>query len=594
MEKTSLRAKLIFIFLLTSAVPIVLLGFFMSYTTTKSLKDNTDVLMQTNMQQLDDNMQIWLNSYEDTLYQLYTDDNMVAWVDRLNAGENVEVTINQMRRTLSAALNAKDYIRAITVITDNGMTVTYDQSTVATYNSSWIPNFSMSSKELYQDVIQDNATHIYSTEYATTFATKDFYFFHLAHRVIDYRKLEKRSAIIVLSLDETMLMDILGREKAENSQVYLIDGMGRIIACDQTEEIGTVIYDTAMTEQEKQRARRQYFNDVDILGKYNVIYSYKDEALDWDMVYLVDQTHFMKEQARSMRIILFVCLAFLVITVFLIWGLSGRLVTSVREVVGFMKKTGSGNMSVRIPLHDKMTKEIETIAVEFNGMLEKLEEASQRERAAAQKQQEAEIRALEAQINPHFLYNTLDTINWMAIDKDEFDISNAINSLATILRYAIANSNEQVAFRSEIEWLKKYIYLQQFRLKNKFSFQLDVAEEAMDCRVHKLLLQPFVENAIIHGFEGKASECRLTLRAQRKGDCLEIEIQDNGKGMDEQITELINENRLLESGERRHIGFNNAVTRIRMYYGEKGHLSVKSVPMEGTTVMIILPVSLMD
>ena len=109
---------------------------------------------------------------------------------------------------------------------------------------------------------------------------------------------------------------------------------------------------------------------------------------------------------------------------------------------------------------------------------------------------------MEAQINPHFLYNTLDTINWMAIDKDEFDISNAINSLATILRYAIADSSGEVFVRDEIDWLKKYIYLQQFRLKNNFTCSINVDPDVMDLRIHKLLLQPFVENSILHGFEG--------------------------------------------------------------------------------------------
>ncbi len=132
-----------------------------------------------------------------------------------------------------------------------------------------------------------------------------------------------------------------------------------------------------------------------------------------------------------------------------------------------------------------------------------LEKEKKKQRISREK---AEIRALEAQINPHFLYNTLDTINWMAIDRGEFDISNAIGSLANILRYAITDSNGTVCIRDEIEWLKKYIYLQQFRLKNKFVRVIEVAPELLDVKIHKLLLQPFIENAIIHGFNGEQDE----------------------------------------------------------------------------------------
>src|SRR5690606_22009806 len=124
--------------------------------------------------------------------------------------------------------------------------------------------------------------------------------------------------------------------------------------------------------------------------------------------------------------------------------------------------------------------------------------------------------------NPHFLYNTLDTINWMAIEKNEFDISNAITSLATILRYAITNSNEMVTVRDEVEWLKKYIYLQQTRLKNTFRCEINVEPEALDFRIHKLLLQPFIENAVIHGFEGIKRENVLRIDMRMEDNFLRI------------------------------------------------------------------------
>ena len=163
-----------------------------------------------------------------------------------------------------------------------------------------------------------------------------------------------------------------------------------------------------------------------------------------------------------------------------------------------MKNVEEGGLAQRIPDEKRMPTEIELIARQFNHMLSKVEESMDKEREAVVRQKNAEIAALEAQINPHFLYNILDTINWMAIDKDEYEISNTINSLAQILRYGLDKSNSMVEIRREVEWLRQYIFLQQTRLKNTFECQINAEPGILGCRIHKLLFQPFVENAILH------------------------------------------------------------------------------------------------
>ena len=117
-------------------------------------------------------------------------------------------------------------------------------------------------------------------------------------------------------------------------------------------------------------------------------------------------------------------------------------------------------------------------------MMDELESSIKKEKEAYERQRNAEIAALEAQINPHFLYNTLDTINWMAIDRDEFEISNSITSLAAILRYGIDDSNAEVKIGREIEWLKQYLFLQQTRLKNAFECEINVSPEVVDWIIH--------------------------------------------------------------------------------------------------------------
>lgn len=592
-KRVSLWRKIISIFIVTSTIPIILLCLFMFYKTSDVLKKNTDTLMQNSLKQLNDNLDIQLEAYEDILYQLYTGDEVVEWVDKLNAGEDIPVTVNQLRRYLRGILNSKDYIRSITIITESGMEVTYDCINATTYENSWIDNFSYTMEELYDEVSSDNKMNIYSTEYGTTFANEEHYLFHLANRIIDYRDIDKQMGIVIISLDEELLQSILESSYENIGANILLDERGRIISCNEKNKIGTVLFELDNTEEEKKSNFKNFVSDTLKINKdYISVYTYYNEDLKWEIVSTANQSSYMQEINSNTQIIALVGTILLLITLFLIWKLSRQLIESVNTVVASMKAAGTGNLSTRIPVSERMPMEIETVALQFNETLGKLVYAQEKEKEATDKQRKAEIKALEAQINPHFLYNTLDTINWMAIDRDEFDISNAISSLANILRYAITDSNGTVYVRDEVEWLKKYIYLQQFRLKNKFVRIIEVAPEVMDIKIHKLLLQPFIENAIIHGFSGEQEEYILEVFLLRENDCLKIIIKDNGSGMPPDLVEKINTGQQIKTEEKNHIGMDNAIMRLNMYCEGQAKIYVQSEIGKGTEISLLLPITI--
>ena len=590
-KRVSLWKKIISIFALTSTIPIVILCLFMIYTTTDILKKNTDTLMRNNIKQLNDNLNIQINAYEDVLYQLYTGDEIVEWVDKLNEEEDMPVTISQLRRYLRGILNSKDYIRSITIITESGLEVTYGCIATTTYANSWIENFSYSTEELYEEISSDNKLHVFPTEYGNTFANKDHYLFHMANRIIDYRDLDKQIGIVIVSLDEELLENILKSSYGNIGANILLDKNGRVISCNNKEKIGTVLFNKNSTEEEKKSSFISFVGDMlQINKKYISVYSYLNEELQWELVSAANQSVYMKEIKHNAYIIVFVGLLLLFVTILLLWELSRQLINSINTVVSSMRVAGAGDLSTRIEISEKMTLEIENVALQFNETLGKLVCALEKEKEATDKQRKAEIRALEAQINPHFLYNTLDTINWMAIDRGEFDISNAIGSLANILRYAITDSNGTVCIRDEIEWLKKYIYLQQFRLKNKFVRVIEVAPELLDVKIHKLLLQPFIENAIIHGFNGEQDEYILEVYISREKNYLVIIIRDNGSGMSSDLVNRINNGQTIKTEGKNHIGMDNAIMRLNMYCEGQAKVMVTSEINKGTEVKLILPI----
>ncbi len=592
MKKTSLKTRLIRIFIITSILPIIVIEIFSYINISRTLRENMGLMTQSSLGQLDKNLNIWLESYEDLLYQIYTSDDMVKWINNIDQGTDEAVSINQMRRVFNTLMYSKEYIRAITVITPKGTIVTYEQMTPATYKSSWINGFSLSPDKLYQDIIKDNDTHIYPTEFATNFAKKDYYLLHISHRVIDYKDIEKECGIAIISIDEDLLQSVCNN-LAQKGRVFnfIVDNSGRVISFgDDTGRIGEVITDAGQQEKQRIDDYEQYYKELSSgISPGFGIYVFHDEELDWDIVNITDMSDLLVSRQRQLLLIILLGIAIIAAVIFLSTKMSGNLITSVGHIIDGMKQTQDGDLSVRISKDADMPLEIEAIADGFNDTLEKLNEAITRQQEAVARQQEAQIVALEAQINPHFLYNTLDTINWMAIDRDEYDISNAISSLATILRYAIVDSNAEVTIREEAEWMKKYIYLQQYRMKNRFSCSIFVSPDIQEARIHKLLLQPFVENAIVHGFEKDSDDAKLIFHIEKNADTIEIHIEDNGPGMDDDLIERINNGIYEDTDSKSSIGLKNAATRLEMYYGKEGRLRVEKAEPKGTRIIINVP-----
>lgn len=591
LNKESLRKKLIRLFLVTSAIPILAMSLFSIYNMSITLQENSESLRIKNLEQVGNNLHISLNAYEDLLYQMYTDDSVVQLVDKLNRGVDLAVTVNQLRRYIQSLLNTKNYIRSISIVTPEGRVITYDQLTQITIENSWLKNYSLSPQELYADVSADNQTHVLPLEYGTTFAGKDFYLLHLAHRIIDYKDLTKQNGIVVMSLDETFLQSVCvergSTEVDPDDFTFIVDENGRVISFPNQEWLAKRIVDASAAQVDRLAVYgnfiRGYRSDDD---RYVSLLVHHDSELSWDIVNVSNQKATVQKLFGQFQVLLLVSMASAMLAVLLTLILSRHLSDSIKQVLKTMRTASGGDMTARVRMDKPMPVEIESIARQFNDMIEKLDQSLQNEKAAGDKQRIAEVKALEAQINPHFLYNTLDTINWMAIERNEFDISNTISSLANILRYAISNSNEMVFLKDEVEWLKQYIFLQQKRLLQEFQCRVEASPQVLSCRIYKLLLQPFVENAIIHGLKDMKEDAILTVSFTCEEEMIHIIVRDNGRGMKPELIEELNRQNLPHG---KHIGLENVLSRLKIYYGDNARVFFWSEPGAGTEVHIIVP-----
>ena len=187
-----------------------------------------------------------------------------------------------------------------------------------------------------------------------------------------------------------------------------------------------------------------------------------------------------------------------------------------KSVRPILKAMDEADAAEAFAIREEGNDEFARISRHFNRMMQRLRHSREQEKEAMIREKNAEIKSLEAQINPHFLYNTLDTINWMALDREEYTISKMLTSLASILRYSIHRSNTIVEIAEELEYLKKYVYLQQQRFDYSFLCTVEADEEVRGCRIHKMLIQPFLENTLVHGFPGNGEMDEVNVRFSRR------------------------------------------------------------------------------
>lgn len=230
--------------------------------------------------------------------------------------------------------------------------------------------------------------------------------------------------------------------------------------------------------------------------------------------------------------------------------------------------------------------EIQKISEGFNDMTERIYHLIGQVKQSALEQKNAEISALEAQIDPHFLYNILDTINWKAIENEQYEISEMLVALAEILRYAINDAGELTTIEAEKVWLEKYILLQQEKLGEKIELIFKIPEELETYKIHKMLLQPFVENAIKYSFRGCKGEHRLTIEAVKAEEQLHLIIVNNGQCIEKVRLKELNEGTKIKN----HLGISNVRKRLELYYGEDTAVYFENILSGGVKVHLFIPI----
>ncbi len=390
---------------------------------------------------------------------------------------------------------------------------------------------------------------------------------------------QERPILVVHVLEHTLASLYKSSVNYEGSVYAVVNEDGCVISSDNsmfriTEKAPEAIL--SLSESSGYTSFR--YQDIEYLLCYDTM-----EERGWFSFCLIPMESLLRQtEAKIQKLQLWLTIILVVAAVLVSALLSLSISKPIAVLIKAAKRVSTGDFSANTPV--PRGKDFKLLAESFNHMETEITRLIEENYKISLREKDTQIMALTMQINPHFLYNTLNTINMLAIQNDDEETSDLIVSLSEMLHYSFKNTQDKIPLADEIHWTDNYINIMRKRFQGVFEVQFDIPNDLMIYKVPKFFLQPIVENSILHGFESMSSGGILHISAQKQGDRIDFKVSDNGKGMTD--TKFDKDSKLMHSNR---VGLANVYRRLILIYGDNFTMDLQSEPEKGTTFLLSIP-----
>ena len=573
---------------------VLLLVIIMVYTIEKYyayLVETTYTTANALLESVNKNIENQMDNCIDIGSGLSVDEVLVKEIEEFVNHEDATDAYNNknINMALRSAARSSSTIVGIAVAAQDGILYQFDKNEMRTTGSKYIWDETNMSNitEAFAALREKSADNVIPRYEIITHPMihpniKEKGLIHIAFPLKDSYSYADMKYMLVITYDSAAMEDLLkqlSHNQEEYIQGYIEDAKGEILLHTKGSQYSGVTSNHYKMENEVTDLTAR-------VGKYQ-----------WTLHAVIDE-QMIRNKVDEMygHMVFLYVVAILFIMAILFW-VTNRILKPVNVISNSIARVKDGDTREQIEIEG--TNEIWQLAQEYNEMMKAIQDA----KAAVEQQhgqmiesmrmkQRAEREALESQINAHFICNTLNAINYEAIDSGNYKVSVLLKKLSNILRYTFDQKHQNVYMFQEISWIEQYLFLQKERLDQVFTYEIDFDSDYDNWPCRKLMLQPFVENSILHGFEGKEYGGKILIRGYGYKEFLKIEIEDNGCGMTEEKEQIIQEildNPMVAKEKEVGIGISNVITRMRMYYGEEFRVTLDTREGEGSKFIFILP-----
>ncbi|ACT03942.1 cache domain-containing sensor histidine kinase [Paenibacillus sp. JDR-2] len=571
--QTNIAAASACLILLTA----ILLGVISYQLSASSVRETAQDYTAELIRQVNANIQTYITSMENiSMLALSNEDVRELVSEEGNNATNSEELAREQRISAyfhSIIASRKD-IASINVIGYNGLFVSDREHvelnpSVRLAEQPWYTSAQEASGRIV--VSSSHVQHMFKDEYDWVVS--------LSRELWSKDQTEPRGVLLV-DLNFSVINDTLNNiDLSKRGYIFIVDEDGNIVYHPQQQ----LIYSNLKSEKIDEVLAKGSGSFMTDEGKTSRIYTIQDTGFGWKIVgvsYVNELIGNKREMQLSMVAAGIFCL---IVGLLLAVFISRNLSRPIKQLQEHMKKVEKGIFNIRVPIGNP--REIASLARTFNLMVVKIEELMSQVVREQEIKRKSELTALQAQINPHFLYNTLDSIIWMAEGKKTDEVVLMTSALARLFRSSISRGQELVSIRTEIEHVANYLTIQKIRYKDKLDFHIDVDPDIYAYRTLKVLLQPLLENAIYHGIKNRIGTGTIQVTGGKRDGYIWLEVSDNGVGMEAEALRTILEPRRSDR-ESKGVGVVNVHERIQLYFGKDYGLTYKSVQDEGTTVTV--------
>lgn len=563
--------------LLLGAV-IIITVISLSYTR-QSVFENSSLYTQTIIQQMNQNIDSYIDYMENTSYLVSSNEDVQKYLFGDTADPEARDRILSQFETI---LDSRSDILNLGIIAENGrMLINNGQhltnQDLDIHSQEWYTNALEGRESVY--LTSSHVQHIISGERPWVITLS---------RGIRNKEMgtgQEKEGVFFIDLNYSAISELCDQSMVGNQgYAFIVDADGNIVYHPQQQQL----YNELQTENIDlvMNAGSDIVTWGDGINKKMYSIS-RSEKTGWTVVDCVRVEELLRRSNEAQSIYVLVAIGLMAVALFFSRFVAKSITLPIQRLCDSMERVQEGDFSVSDIVVDSEN-EIGSLTKSFNVMTQRIHELMAQNIREQEAKRKSELKALQSQINPHFLYNTLDSIIWMAEGKKNEEVVLMTASLARLLRQSISNEDELVSIGQEIEYARGYLTIQKMRYKDKLEFRIEVEPSILNIRLIKLVLQPVIENAIYHGLKYKESRGLLLVKGFMKNGNAVLQVIDDGVGMDQETLDHIYERHKVDYHSN-GVGIYNVQKRLQLYYGNEYGIVYESKPGEGTTATITIP-----